>query len=169
MKWATSPGAWGLGAVVGLVMRTDERSIPRGAVAGAVAVGGVILAKFLIVDRLSAPASITDDDVSFYMRKDLLVQKGYALRQGADGTPEPTKVVPSEVEEGIDREIADRLPHMTLAEKREAVTRGFKIVVAATSFWVKVKIASSEYDVLWYSLAVFTAFGFGSGLRRGRS
>lgn len=163
--------AWGVGGVVGLVVVSTAKkaSAANGVSAAGLAAVGLLLGKFLIV-QWGAPAGIASDvlanDEEF--RK---VVVWYSAKNGniqGEAMPEtPAEDAPDEQWDQWGREVAQlieaKLPLLTTDEKGNIAHSYAKAVLASYSVQEKIRSQLSFFDLLWFGLAVFTAWKIGSG------
>ena len=172
--------AWGVGGLVGLgtrLLARDHDGPPYGFVAAGIAalalVGGKFATVALVVDDVRVPAlTATDQDLVVQLADQVVEEraaKGKAVKFRPGMSVEKASKqadYPPDVWKEATKKWADLGPAGQAAKKAEHDAQA-KEVVAAVRGAVRregFKDSFTPFDLLWFGLAMFTAFRLGSGL-----
>jgi hypothetical protein len=163
--------AWGVGALIGfaVVKSAHEPNASLGPTAAALAAASLILAKVLIVE-FAAPSAVTKEalknreTVAALFLLDMRIHKSFspdvqATIEQLDGHPGTlSDQQRSQLEQQVESEAMARATAATPAERERVVRAGVGRMLDAMGFFGALKQAFSLWDVLWFGLAISSAF-----------
>jgi len=169
--------AWGVGLLTGFAVTatTRERSLRVGLAAAGLALCGLLLGKVLTVEwtlKGMAQKEIPDDADSLraaYVSE--LVDQGaidprilaWQGQAGEDDTPPPE--VAKAMEE-LEKKIHEDMKHLTPADRQRLKARVADWILGEISYVERVRMTLSPWDLLWFGLALSSAFKMGAGTGR---
>jgi len=163
--------AWGVGFLVGFAVlkSAHEPNESLGPTAAIIAVASLILAKVLIVE-FAAPGALTKEFlknremIAVMYLVDMRTHKSFSPELQAtinqlDGRPGTLSSEESAVlEQRVEAEARARVEAATPAERERVVRAGVTGMLGALGFFGTLKKAFSFWDVLWFGLAISSAF-----------
>jgi len=160
--------AWAIGFITGLpiVLMTEERSVRTGLAAAGLALAALLMGKLLIVHWAVIPhvaEEIAKNDDA------LLLPVMALMSERGEFTEEQQAVLESEdaSEEAVEQvlnAVRKRVREMPHNEKLELSRKLAESFASKMSVFKKIELQCSMYDILWFILALGTAFKMGSGL-----
>lgn len=163
--------AWGVGALIGFAVSKSahEPDASLGPTAAALAVASLILAKVLIVE-VAAPSAVTKEvlknreTVAAMFLIDMRLHKSFspelqATIEQLDGRPGTLSDAQRfQLEQQVESEAVARAADATSAERERVVRAGVDKMLDAMGFFGRLKQAFSGWDLLWFGLAISSAF-----------
>ncbi len=163
--------AWGVGALIGFAVSKSahEPDASLGPTAATLAVASLILAKVLIVE-VAAPSALTREflknreTVAAMFLVDMRLHKSFSPELQAtinqnDGRPGALSDAQRfQLEQQVESEAVARAADATSAERERVVRTGVENVLSAMGFFGRLKQAFSGWDLLWFGLAISSAF-----------
>ena len=158
--------AWGVGGLVGFVMSkfTPERSVKLGVLAAALAVLGLAIGKIATV-RLVAPTA--GSDVILEDPEALATAFALDMREGERYSPEvsmqlatlsPTDTIPDALWPKMLDEAQARMAEAPEAERVRVATAFMNKFMDKMDLTDQFGASLSLFDLLWFGLAIATAF-----------
>lgn len=168
--------AWGVGALIGLAVAKSahEPNASLGPTAAALAVASLILAKVLIVE-FAAPAILkreflkNREATAALFLVDMRIRKSFspelqATIEGLDGRPGTLSDEQSyQLEQQVESEAMARAAAATPAERERVVRTSVGGMLDAMGFFGTLKKTFTFWDVLWFGLAISSAFKVAQG------
>jgi hypothetical protein len=168
--------AWGVGALIGFAVAKSahEPNASLGPTAAALAAGSLILAKVLIVE-FAAPAAVaqealkSNEAVAAMFLVDMRIHKSFspelqATIEQVDGRPgTPSEEQRFQLEQRVESEARARAADATKAERERVVRAGVDRMLDEIGFFGTLKLAFGLWDVLWFGLAISSAFKVAQG------
>jgi hypothetical protein len=158
--------AWGIGALVGFGMSraTARRDTTVAGLAGALALGGLIIARVLIGEYV-LPGATTDEVLADeeLMIQAVLVDMEFQgdlppeLQEPYDALPAGAEI-PDELYDGMLGAAAARLGPMPEAERKRVADQFSALVFGEVDGWSRVTAQLTLFDLLWVFLAVSSAW-----------
>ena len=163
--------AWGVGALIGFAVSKSahEPDALLGPTAAALAVASLILAKVLIVE-VAAPSALTREflknreTVAAMFLVDMRLHKSFSpelqatIAQNDRGPGALSDVQRFQLEQQVESEAVARAADATSAERERVVRTGVENMLGAMGFFGRLKHAFSGWDLLWFGLAISSAF-----------
>ena len=163
--------AWGVGALIGLAVAKSahEPNASLGPTAAALAAASLILAKVLIVE-FAAPSAVSKEVlknrevVAAMFLVDMRIHKSFspevqATIEQLDGRPGTlSNEQRFQLEQQVESEAVARAAAATPAERERVVRAGVKSMLDAMGFFGMLKQAFGFWDVLWFGLAISSAY-----------
>lgn len=182
--------AWVIGALTGGMVAgfAKDHTASLGVAAAGLALGGLLIGKILLmqwaapdlvakemVDNPFAilPVVIWDtareegqEEVADYHARTMarFIMAGDDLGEalGEVSEMEEPEGMDTQAMEAIGTKAVQRAENMNEAEKEDASRRFFGAVIGHLSYGERIKLASSPFDLLWFGLALFSAFKLSS-------
>lgn len=163
--------AWGVGALVGFVMAavSPVRSTGMGIRAAVLAAVGLIVGKWLIVEFAAVPQmrdeilgdSLALEQVVFVdmVERDQLPSD--IVTDLARSAPDDSVAVAARTR--LSDALDERIAAMSEAERESVATRYARAVVSDLGFVDRIRATLSAWDLLWFFLAVGTAWKLTAG------
>jgi hypothetical protein len=163
--------AWGVGALIGLAVAKSahEPNASLGPTAAALGVGSLILAKVLIVE-FAAPAILRGEFLknreatAAMFLVDMRIHKSFspdvqaALDQRESRPDALSQQQQYELVQQLQSEALARAAAATKAERERVVSVAVKGMLDAMGFFGVLKKSFSFWDVLWFGLAISSAY-----------
>lgn len=166
--------AWGVGLIVGVAVAAGakEPGVVNGVTAAGLAVGGLLLGKLLIF-QLAMPGLVAkefNEDPQIHsvvaemqVAKDPNLDPDFKAWYDNEDPTAYTEEQDAAYYAKLDQLINERSAQMSEAERDAAVKEFAGMTLASLPIEERMNIAFSGWDLLWFGLAVLTAFKIGSG------
>jgi hypothetical protein len=163
--------AWGVGALVGYAVSRSahEPDAALGPTAAALAVASLLLAKVLIIE-FAAPSAVTAEvlknreTVAAMFLVDMRLHKSFSpeleasVEQLEDRPGSLSDAQRFQLQQQIQAEALQRAAGATRAERERVVRAGVDRMLDAMGFFGMAKLSFSGWDLLWFGLAISSAF-----------
>lgn len=158
--------AWGVGFVVGAAMAraTPARSKQLAVQAGLVAAAGLIIGKLLIVQWMAGPGLADELQKDSETLRQVVFWNMYENDQFPEDLAAQIVALPEDqpwpdsVQARVDKVLDARLATMSDEDRAEAATQLAGVLAADIGVFQGLVMSLSLYDVLWFFLAVGTAW-----------
>jgi len=162
--------AWGVGllAGAGVVLFTNERNLMIGLAAVGMAVFGLLLGKFLIVqwyslDQSEIREALNDTEFMQYLAESDLAHQGKLPDHLAKAVmDEMTLTLSDNDQKELSAKVNAHLKSMNKGQKEDLVREEFGEFISNMSISDRIMATSSFYDLIWFGLAIVSAWGMGT-------